>query len=43
MFMPQKDSKKLQYIRLLRKLFLDGKICLELLEALIVCEDESLN
>lgn len=35
--------RKLQYVRLLRKLFLEGKICIELLEALLICENESLN
>lgn len=35
--------RKLQYVRLLRKLFLEGKICIELLEVLLICEKESLN
>lgn len=36
------SPKRMQYIMLLRKLFLEDKICLELLEALIVYEKESL-
>jgi hypothetical protein len=35
--------RKLQYIKLLRNLFLEGKICIKLLEALLICEKESLN
>lgn len=35
--------RKLEYVRLLRKLFLEGKISIELLELLLVCEQESLN
>ncbi len=35
--------RKLEYVKLLRKLFLEGKICIELLEALLICEKESLN
>ena len=38
-----KTPKKLQYLRLLRKLFLEGKICIELLESLLSMEDELLN
>jgi len=36
-------ARKLQYLMLVRKLFLEGKICIELLEALLICEKESLN
>jgi len=36
-------TKKLEYIKLLRKLFLEGKISIELLEALLISEKESLN
>ncbi len=35
--------RKLEYIKLLRKLFLEGKISIELLEALLICEKESFN
>ncbi len=36
-------TKKLEYIKLLRKLFLEGKISIELLEALLISEKESFN
>ena len=36
-------TKKLEYIKLLRKLFLEAKISIELLEALLISEKESLN
>ncbi|CAA9203270.1 hypothetical protein [Flavobacterium collinsii] len=36
-------TKKQEYIKLLRKLFLEGKISIELLEVLLICEKESLN
>ncbi len=39
----EKNHRKFQYIRLLRKLFLEGKIPIELLEELLICENESLN
>jgi hypothetical protein len=35
--------RKFQYVRMLRKLFMEGKICIELLEDLLLCENESLN
>lgn len=35
--------RKLEYIKLLRRLFLEGKICIELLEVLLICEKDSLN
>ncbi|AOC93712.1 hypothetical protein BB050_00558 [Flavobacterium anhuiense] len=36
-------TKKQEYIKLLRRLFLEGKISIEILELLLICEKESLN
>lgn len=36
-------TKKQEYLKLLRRLFLEGKISIELLELLLICEIESLN
>lgn len=36
------SPEQLQYIMLLRKLFIEGKICIELLEVLLIQEKKSL-
>lgn len=36
-------SKRTQYILLLRKMFIDGNICVELLEELLINEKNLLN
>jgi len=36
-------TKKQEYLKLLRRLFLEGKISIEILELLLICEKESLN
>jgi len=38
-----KSTEKLKFIRLLRELFLEGKIGIELMEKLLINEDELLE